>query len=164
MSIRSCLLVAGTALVTLILSSSLRALFSTYPRWRNPIDLIHSQREPAGSPGTNPPSSGGPREAHMVQVHREKDINRVVPSKLYICGCCFCLFVVVVVVSHVVQMHPEKDLSRVVPSKLYVCRCYFVCLWLFCCVSHVVQVHPEKDLNRVVHSKLYVSRCYFVCL
>ena len=71
--------------------------------------------------------------SHVVQVHPEKDLSRVVPSKLYVYGCCFCLFVVVVVVSHVVQFHPEKDLSRVVPSKLYVCRCYFVCLFVCGC-------------------------------
>ena len=74
--------------------------------------------------------------SHVVQVHPEKDLSRVVPSKLYVYGCCFCLFVVVVVVSHVVQVHPEKDLSRVVPSKLYVCRCNFVCL--FVCLFVVV--------------------------
>ena len=134
MSIRSCLLVAGTALVTLILSSSLRALVSTYPRWRNPIDLIHSPREPAGNPGTNPSGSGGPHEPHMVQVHHQKDLNRVVPSKLHVCGCYFVCLFVVVVVSHAVQVHAEKDLSRVVPSKLYVCGfLLFVCGCCCCC-------------------------------
>ena len=32
--------------------------------------------------------------SHVVQVHPEKDLSRVVPSKLYVCRCYFvCLFV-----------------------------------------------------------------------
>ena len=31
--------------------------------------------------------------SHVVQIHPEKDLSRVVPSKLYVCGCYFvCLW------------------------------------------------------------------------